>query len=32
LLGLNFTVGREELTSKKYSGYYSVESRLSFLF
>jgi YaiO family outer membrane protein len=32
LLGLNFTAGREELTSKKYSGYYSVESRLSFLF
>jgi len=32
LFGLNFTVGREERMAKKYSGYYSLETRLSFLF
>lgn len=32
LFGLNFTLGREERLPKTYSGYYSVETRLSFLF
>ncbi|HKI88792.1 MAG TPA: YaiO family outer membrane beta-barrel protein [Draconibacterium sp.] len=32
LFGLNFTLGREERTVSTYSGYYSVESRISFLF